>query len=85
MSVVCFAIAPEYRGMGVATALLVRVISDAKAQGYTAVEGYVKVQKSRVYYDYNGPARLYEKAGFAEVSRRDDRVVMSKLLEGKSK
>ena len=34
MSVVCFAIAPEYRGMGVATALLERVVADAKADGY---------------------------------------------------
>lgn len=83
MSVVCFAIAPEYRGMGVATALLERVVSDAREQGYIAIEGYAKVQKSRVYYDYNGPVRLYEKAGFAEVARQDDRVVMRRVLEGK--
>lgn len=31
---VCFEIAPEYRGKGVAAALLNRVISDAKAEGY---------------------------------------------------
>ncbi|MEN6357620.1 MAG: GNAT family N-acetyltransferase [Armatimonadota bacterium] len=80
MSVVCFAIAPEYRGMGVATALLERVISDARADGYTAVEGYATVQKDRIYYDYNGPIRLYEKAGFVEVARLDDKVVMRKEL-----
>lgn len=80
MSVVCFAVAPEYRGMGVATALLERVIADARANGYTAVEGYSKVQKERVYYDFNGPIRLYEKAGFVEVARPDDKVLMRKEL-----
>ena len=80
MSVVCFAIAPEYRGKGVAAALLERVCADAKAKGFTAAEGYAKVQKDRVYYDYNGPIRLYEKAGFVEVARHDGRVVMRKEL-----
>ena len=78
MSVVCFAIAPEYRGRGVASALLERVIADAKAEGFAAVEGYARVQKERVYYDYNGPIRLFEKAGFIEAARRDDIVVMRK-------
>lgn len=80
MSVVCFAIAPEYRGMGVATAFLERVIADAKADGYAAVEGYAKVQEKRANYDYNGPMRLYEKAGFVEVARVGDKVVMRKRL-----
>ena len=80
MSIVCFAIAPEYRGMGVASALLERVITDAKAEGFAAVEGYARVKPDRVYHDYNGPVRLYEKAGFVEVTRRDDRVVMRKKL-----
>ena len=80
MSVVCFAIAPEYRGMGIAAALLEQVCTDARAEGFAAVEGYATVQKDRVYYDYNGPIRLYEKAGFAEVARHDGRVVMRKEL-----
>ena len=78
LSVVCFAIDPEYRGLGVATALLDRVITDARTNGYAAVEGYAKVQKYRVDYDYHGPIRLYEKAGFVEVLRLDGVVVMRK-------
>ena len=39
MSVVCFSIAPEYRSKGVSTALLVRVIAEAKAEGFETVEG----------------------------------------------
>jgi GNAT superfamily N-acetyltransferase len=80
VSVVCFAIAPEYRGMGVATALLERVFSDARAHAYAAVEGYAQVQRDRVHYDYNGPIRLFERAGFVEVARLDDKVVMRKEL-----
>jgi len=80
MSVVCFAIAPEYCGMGIATALLERVIRDAKAGGFAAVEGYARAHPCRVNYDYNGPIRLYEKAGFVEVARDQDNVVMRKLL-----
>lgn len=80
MSVVCFAIAPEFRGVGVATALLERVISDAETDGYAAVEGYANVQKDRVTFDYHGPIRLYQKAGFVEVARGEGRAVMRKTL-----
>lgn len=45
ISIVCFEIAPEYRGMGLATAFIDRVCADAKAAGYLAVEGYAKVTK----------------------------------------
>lgn len=80
MSIVCFAIAPEYRGLGIGAALLERVCADAKAEGFAAVEGYAEVQNARVYYDYHGPIRLFEKAGFVEAARRDDIVVMRKEL-----
>lgn len=81
MSVVCFAIAPEYCGKGVASALLERVIADAMAMDYAAVEGYAYVQNERVCNDFNGPIHLYEKAGFVEAERVDNRVVMRKMLQ----
>jgi GNAT superfamily N-acetyltransferase len=80
MSIVCFAIAPESCGRGVATALLERVVADARAQGYAAVEGYGEVQDERVPWDFHGPSRLYGKAGFVEVATVDRRVVMRKVL-----
>jgi aminoglycoside phosphotransferase/GNAT superfamily N-acetyltransferase len=83
VSVACLCIAPEYRGKGVSTALLERVIVDAKANGYAAVEGYAKVLKERDDYDFTGPARLFEKAGFVPVAKYEDngvRVVMRKTL-----
>lgn len=79
MSVVCFAIAPEYRGKGVATALLQHVIADATAGGFAAVEGYAK-WKGRITHDYTGPLRLFEKTGFVEVARTEDTMVMRKRL-----
>ena len=81
ISVVCFAIAPEYRGKGVATMLLGRVISDALSQGFAAVEGYVNKKYAGEYWDFTGPARLYEKFGFVEVAKQDGQIVMRKELK----
>jgi len=80
LSIVCFCIAPEYRKKGVAAALLERVVSDAMSQGFTAVEGYVNVKYAGEYWDFTGPARLYEKFGFVETARQGERVVMKKNL-----
>jgi len=80
MSVVCFIIAPECRGKGVASALLEHIVSDARVKGYAAVEGYANIRKEQTYYDYKGPVHLYEKAGFVEVARVDDIAVMRKVL-----
>jgi GNAT superfamily N-acetyltransferase len=80
-AVVCFEIAPEYRGKGVATALLRRVIADAKAEGYFAIESYPRRREQRYEWDFNGPIRLYEKAGFVEVGQQDKRIIMRKTLQ----
>ena len=80
ISIVCFEIAPEYRGIGIASAFIERVCCDAKTKGYVAVEGYAKLSDERDQYDYQGPLRLYQKAGFAEVAREENRVIMRKVL-----
>ena len=67
ISIVCFEIAPEYRGMGIASAFIEQVCSDARLNGYMAVEGYSKVSNTRNDYDYQGPMGLFSKAGFGEV------------------
>ena len=79
-SIICFSIAPEYRGKGVATALLERVVNDAISQGAKAVEGYVNTKYAGKYWDHTGPARLYEKFGFVEVAKQGEKVVMRKEL-----
>ena len=80
ISIVCFEIAPEYRGMGIASAFIDRVCADAKATGYAAVEGYPKLSDIRNDFDYQGPLSLYQKAGFMEVARENGQAVMRKLL-----
>ena len=80
ISIVCFEIAPEYRGKGIALAFIDRVCSDAKTKGYAAVEGYAKLSDERNDFDYQGPVRLYQKAGFIEVTRENGQIVMRKTL-----
>jgi GNAT superfamily N-acetyltransferase len=82
-AVICFEIAPEYRGKGVATALLNRVIADAKTEGYLAVVGFPVMRSERYEWDCTGPIRLYEKAGLAKTAeaKQDERVTMRKELK----
>ena len=79
-AVVCFEIAPEYRGKGVATALLERVIADASAEGYEAVVAFPVIRNEHYEWDFNGPVRLYEKAGFVKTTQHDRCVMMKKDL-----
>lgn len=80
ISIVCFEIAPGYRGMSIATTFIDRVCADAKAKGYVAVEGYPKLSDQRNDFDYQGPFSLYQKAGFMEVAREKGQAVMRKML-----
>ena len=80
ISIVCFEIAPGYRGMGLASAFIERVCDDAKANGYIAVEGYAKMSVVRDEYDFTGPIRLYEKAGFTKIMKQNGQVIMRKVL-----
>lgn len=80
ISIVCFEIAPEYRGMGLASAFIDRICSDAKLKDYVAVEGYSKIYEGRNDYDFSGPIRLYQKSGFQEVARKDGYIIMRKAL-----
>ena len=79
-AIVCFSISPDFRGKGVAAALLQRVIEDAKAEGYFALESYPKLHDKHEQYDYAGPIHLYEKTGFVKVKEQEQNVVMRKEL-----
>lgn len=79
-SIVCFEIAPDYRGKGIATLLLKRVCADAKAAGYACVEGYPQVCPQSAALAFTGPMGLYLKAGFAEYSRKENRITMRKKI-----
>ena len=79
-SIVCFEIAPEYRGKGIATALLKRVCEDAERDGYDAVEVYPVLREERDPLDFTGPVHLYEKAGFVRTAQHGKILVMQKEL-----
>ena len=79
-AVVCFEIAPEFRGKGIAGALLQRVITDAVTDGYLLVDGFPVVRDERYEWDYHGPVRLYEKHGFIKLCEIDGRITMRKTL-----
>ncbi|MDR1598500.1 MAG: GNAT family N-acetyltransferase [Oscillospiraceae bacterium] len=79
-SVVCFTTAPECRGKGIAAALLDRVVADARAEGYAAVEGYAFRRDTREPFDYTGPLGLFEKAGFAVASEENGKAVMRLMI-----
>ncbi|MBE5807440.1 MAG: GNAT family N-acetyltransferase [Clostridiales bacterium] len=78
-SVVCFEISPDHRGKGIATKLLQRVCTDAKAAGYDYVEAYPS-EGAPPSLAFTGPVALFEKMGFTEHSRRDGMIIMRKLL-----
>ena len=80
-SVVCFEIAPEYRGRGLATALLQRVCEDALQDGYEYVEAYPAIREEKEELDFTGPVRLYEKLGFTRFEQRGQMLVMRKKIK----
>ena len=80
IAIVCFEIAPGYRGKGIASAFIEQVCIDAKSNGYVAVEGYAQISETRNEYDFTGPVHLYEKAGFSRVMEQNGQVIMRKVL-----
>ena len=78
--VVCFEIAPDYRGNGIATALLERVCSDAKNDGYAFIEAYPMKQGHNNALAFTGPIKLYEKFGFVTFCENGNTIIMRKAL-----
>jgi GNAT superfamily N-acetyltransferase len=69
-SVVCFAIAPPYRGHGVAGRLLEGVISRFGEVGFARLEAYPVRDPQDAMAAYHGSLDLFERAGF-EVTSED--------------
>jgi ribosomal protein S18 acetylase RimI-like enzyme len=71
-SVICFVVPAEYRGQGVARALLTGALAYAKKQGATLVEAYPVDRPTRSNDDsmWFGAKSMYDNAGFKEVARR---------------
>jgi ribosomal protein S18 acetylase RimI-like enzyme len=71
-SVICFVVPREYRGQGVARALLKGAVAYARKQGAKLVEAYPVDRPARSSDDamWFGAKSMYDKAGFKEVARR---------------
>jgi len=71
-SVICFVVPAEYRGQGVAHALLQGAIRYAKRRGATCLEAYPVDKPGRSSDDgmWFGAKSMYDRAGFKEVARR---------------
>jgi GNAT superfamily N-acetyltransferase len=79
LAVVCFVVEKAWRRRGAATALLSRVLDDAKAAGYMVVEAYPSAEARTEAGNYHGPRALYERLGF-EVVEEGNRLVARKTL-----
>lgn len=75
----CWAIAPSYRGHGLATSLLKTAIEILPAEGVHTLEGHAATAPDDDNSAYVGPLPLYEACGFAvvEESKGRARVVRS--------
>lgn len=71
-SIICFVVPAEYRGQGVAHALLKGAIAYAKQHGAKLLEAYPVDKHARASDDamWFGAKSMYDKAGFTEVARR---------------
>ena len=79
-SMVCFEIAPEYRGKGIAKAFVHRVCEDAENDGYEFVEAYPQITEKYSTLDFTGPMKMYVNFGFKEIERHGKTVIMRKKL-----
>lgn len=72
-SVVCFVVPSEFRGQGVAQALLEGAVAYARKHGARLIEAYPVDRPGRSPDDSSmwfGAKSMYDKLGFAEVARR---------------
>jgi len=71
-SIICFVVPAEFRGEGVARALLDGAVAYAKRQGATLIEAYPvdRDERSRDDAMWFGAKSMYDAAGFQEVARR---------------
>ena len=81
--VVCFLVAPELRGKGIATKLLERVCADAVAGGYDFIEGYPPAGDCDMYAAHHGTVGLFEKCGFGIHKQAGKDCIMRKYLRDK--
>lgn len=79
-AIVCFLVAPGFRGKGIARQLLAAVCGGFKDQGLAFVEGYPSTSAKTAGQNHHGPLELYLDEGFVSVTEVGNRVIMRKTL-----
>jgi GNAT superfamily N-acetyltransferase len=79
-SIVCFLIAPDYRGKGIASRLLTTILDDYHKAGYDYLEAYPRKGELSCAEQYHGPFKMYEKAGFLLYKQLEEYDIVRKQL-----
>ena len=79
-AIMCFVVAPPYRGHGVARRLLTAAVERLGAAGATVVEGYPLRDPSGSAAAYHGTVDMFTEAGFDIVSEDEKSAVVRKVL-----
>ncbi|MBK7617225.1 MAG: GNAT family N-acetyltransferase [Burkholderiales bacterium] len=79
-AITCFVVAPTWRGVGVAKALLDAACEALRLAGCVAVDAWTQLDAPNLAAMHTGPLALYERAGFAKLREVDGRWVMRKPL-----
>jgi GNAT superfamily N-acetyltransferase len=78
--IMCFAVAPPYRGHGVARRLLDAAVEQLAGAGAVEVEAYPLRDPSEASSAYHGTVSMFTAAGFDLASEEGNNVVMRKVL-----
>ncbi len=79
--VVCFVIAPPFRGKGIARRLLDAACRGFQERGMTSVVGFPRRAAEGAAENYHGPLSLYLQAGFEIVDEAEGVLTVRKTLE----
>jgi len=80
-SIVCFLISPEFRGKGIATLFLNKIIKDCSEKDFDFLEAYPDKSGFSCEKNYKGPLSLYEKNNFQIFSELEKNLVVRKSLK----
>lgn len=78
--VLCFNVAPDRRGEGIATALLETACDTLAERGAAIIDGFPRTDAETNAEHWHGPRALYERVGFSIVMEDDSRVLMRKAV-----
>jgi ribosomal protein S18 acetylase RimI-like enzyme len=78
--IVCFSIAPAYRGKGVVTQLLNAALEDLRAQGVKTVQALPRNDAPSTASNYHGPLAMYLNAGFTPIQEFENFTLVRKEL-----